>query len=162
MRAPGSAEKTRTGEAKPDQPDERESVGVAQYAPGEADGGSAAAAPVSEVRPSDGPDASITGAQRDHPAADSSVADAPVVDELPTGTPRYCPMCTTCYHDLSNTAGRRAIILAAALDVSTKDQFERAFDSDKPFDIPFKVCRSCNNKVDAHQESGKRYTVVFS
>jgi len=116
---------------------------------GEADGGSAAAAPVSEVCPSDGPNANTTGAQRGHPVADSSVADAPVADELPTGNLRFCPMCGTCDHDLLKTAGRRTILLAAALDALTKGQFERAFDSDKPFNIPFKLCRSCNNKVDA-------------
>jgi len=128
---------------------------------GEADGGSAAAAPVSDVCPSDGPNANTTGAQRDHPVADSSVADAPVADELPTGNPRFCPMCGTCDHDLSKTAGRRAILLAAALDASTKDQFERAFDSDKPFNIPFKVCRSCNNKVDAAIKKVEEETPPF-
>ena len=70
-------------------------------------------------------------------------------------------MCGTCDHNLSKTAGQRAILLAAALDTSTKDQFERAFDSDKPFDIPFKVCRSCNSKVDAAIRKVEKDTPSF-
>ena len=58
---------------------------------GEADGGSAAAAPVSKVCPSDGPNANTIGAQRDHTAWPMLPSPMNYLQNISA----FCPMCGT-------------------------------------------------------------------